>query len=177
MPPSFRSAFSTINAKKGDPVELRCDANGEKPLTISWHKDRMQFDPEHEPRYTMTHADRDYGRTVDLKIRAVDRRDSTLFSCIASNSYGRAEYNIQLMVQGKKTSKFTLCTQGLILSFISISLLLLFLFSSLLLSRLSTLGFGLIDFLVEQNHQTNRRTLLLHKLIVEVQLLAGQEVI
>lgn len=35
-----------------------------------------------------------------LRIRDVDRRDSSLFTCIASNPYGSAELNIQLLVQG-----------------------------------------------------------------------------
>lgn len=35
-----------------------------------------------------------------LKIKSVDRKDSALYTCIAINNFGRAEYNLQLIVQG-----------------------------------------------------------------------------
>lgn len=35
-----------------------------------------------------------------LKIKSSDRKDSALYTCIAVNNFGRAEYNLQLMVQG-----------------------------------------------------------------------------
>lgn len=101
VPPSFRSAFSAVSTKRGDLVELNCEANGEKPMAIVWSKDRMQFDPRLESRYELSHTERDDGLSVDLKIAAVDRRDSALFTCTASNSYGRAEYNLQVIVQGE----------------------------------------------------------------------------
>lgn len=37
----------------------------------------------------------------EILIRQADRRDSALFSCVASNAYGRDDTNIQLIVQGK----------------------------------------------------------------------------
>lgn len=36
-----------------------------------------------------------------LSVHSVDRRDSALFTCIASNAYGQDDTNIQLIVQGK----------------------------------------------------------------------------
>lgn len=36
-----------------------------------------------------------------LEINRTDRRDSALFSCIASNLYGKDEFNVQIIVQGK----------------------------------------------------------------------------
>ena len=38
-----------------------------------------------------------------LEINQTDRRDSALFTCIASNLYGKDEYNVQIIVQGKKS--------------------------------------------------------------------------
>lgn len=35
-----------------------------------------------------------------LSVHSVDRRDSALFTCIASNAYGQDDTNIQLIVQG-----------------------------------------------------------------------------
>lgn len=39
-----------------------------------------------------------------LRIKSVERKDSALYTCIAVNNFGKAEYNIQLMVQGKNNN-------------------------------------------------------------------------
>lgn len=38
--------------------------------------------------------------TYIIRVINVDRRDSSLFTCLASNQYGKDEYNFQLIVQG-----------------------------------------------------------------------------
>ena len=115
MPPSFRSAFHAVTVKKGDDVNLNCDPHGEKPMTITWSKDRMPFDPAIDPRYELRYRDSSNGMTVLLKIKGADRRDSSLLTCTASNNFGRSEYNLQVIVQGKLTfllrSAFTAVTQ------------------------------------------------------------------
>lgn len=109
VPPSFRSSQSTITVKKGErDVVLNCEPRGEKPMTISWARDGAAFDPLSEGhRYEVRHRESSgngaIGTTtfVDLKIKMVERRDSTLLTCIATNNFGRAEYNINLIVQGE----------------------------------------------------------------------------
>lgn len=109
VPPSFRSSQSTITVKKGErDVVLNCEPRGEKPMTISWTRDGAAFDPLSEGhRYEVRHREPSgngaIGTTtfVDLKIKMVERRDSTLLTCIATNNFGRAEYSINLIVQGE----------------------------------------------------------------------------
>lgn len=107
VPPSFRSSQSTITVKKGErDVVLNCEPRGEKPMTISWARDGAAFDPLSEGhRYEVRHRESSsngaIGTFVDLKIKTVERRDSTLLTCIATNNFGRAEYNINLIVQGE----------------------------------------------------------------------------
>ena len=43
-----------------------------------------------------------------LAIEAVDRRDSGLYSCRASNAFGSDETSIQLVVQGSCSTQFLL---------------------------------------------------------------------
>ena len=82
-------------------MELMCDGFGEKPITVTFTKDHMQFDPTADPRYQVVKTERKDGISVILKIQNCDRRDSALFQCTAANSYGRDEYNVQVIVQGK----------------------------------------------------------------------------
>lgn len=53
-------------------------------------------------RYELVETILSSGIVSEILIRQADRRDSALFSCIASNAYGRDDTNIQLIVQGKK---------------------------------------------------------------------------
>ena len=49
----------------------------------------------------------DEGVTSEVHIQSADRRDSSLFTCVAQNAYGKDEMNIQIIVQGNKSdSKF-----------------------------------------------------------------------
>ncbi|KAI1289670.1 Down syndrome cell adhesion molecule-like protein 1 -like protein [Halotydeus destructor] len=98
-PPKFKSPFDTVTARKGQPVEVGCEARGDELLTLVWSKDRLQFDPRLEHRYELSKLDGKQSLLETLKIKLLDRRDSALFTCFASNSYGSAEYNIQLIVQ------------------------------------------------------------------------------
>lgn len=41
-----------------------------------------------------------------ISVHAVDRRDSALFTCIASNAYGQDDTNIQLIVQGTVATSY-----------------------------------------------------------------------
>lgn len=42
----------------------------------------------------------DEGVTSEVFIQSADRRDSSLFTCVAENSFGKDEMNIQIIVQG-----------------------------------------------------------------------------
>lgn len=95
-------------------------------MSINWSKDRMSFDPRLDGRYELKTGDDvkqhqqqsdgsdqnsvrmmhdgEHERSItsaQVKIKSVDRRDSALFTCVASNNFGRAEYNLQVIVQGK----------------------------------------------------------------------------
>lgn len=101
--------------QKGDSIEFICDAFGETPVHIGLAKDRMTMDLDSNNRLVNTgeqtlHADGRYriirkqrsdGLSLLVRIVNVDRRDSSLFTCLAANTYGKDEYNFQLIVQGK----------------------------------------------------------------------------
>ncbi|CAL1268402.1 unnamed protein product [Larinioides sclopetarius] len=95
----FKGKFIAQTLKKGESANLYCEAFGEIPITILWSKDRQPFDPATDPRYEITTESRTDSITSKVSIHAVDRRDSALFTCVATNSYGQDDTNIQLIVQ------------------------------------------------------------------------------
>ncbi|KAG8201074.1 hypothetical protein JTE90_002747 [Oedothorax gibbosus] len=95
----FKGKFVAQTLKKGENANLFCEAFGEIPITILWSKDRQPFDPATDPRYEITTESRPDSATSKVAIHAVDRRDSALFSCVATNAYGQDDTNIQLIVQ------------------------------------------------------------------------------
>lgn len=40
----FKSTFQVIRVKLGDPVNVSCEAIGEKPINIKWLKERTEID-------------------------------------------------------------------------------------------------------------------------------------
>jgi len=49
----FEKKFESHAIRKGDGIRLRCKALGEKPVSISWSKDRVTMTSNSEPRYVI----------------------------------------------------------------------------------------------------------------------------
>ncbi|GFS81552.1 down syndrome cell adhesion molecule-like protein 1 homolog, partial [Nephila pilipes] len=96
----FTNKFHAEIVKKGQDAKLSCQAYGERPLTILWTKDRQPLNAKLLSRYRQTETVFTNGSLSELLIESVDRGDSALFTCLARNSYGKDETNIQLIIQG-----------------------------------------------------------------------------
>ncbi|XP_053205439.1 cell adhesion molecule DSCAML1-like isoform X3 [Panonychus citri] len=103
-PAHFKEEFKVETVRKGGPLVVRCDALGDKPLTIDWRKDGQVFIPTSDKRYKTSEHMTDYGLISEIKVETADRRDSSLFTCTATNSYGSDKTNIQAIVQEKPDS-------------------------------------------------------------------------
>ncbi|CAG2102033.1 unnamed protein product [Medioppia subpectinata] len=95
----FESKFRAETVRKGLEARIRCEAIGDKPITISWLKDKLTFNPRDDPRYELLEAIVSEGIKSEIVIRNADRRDSALFSCVTTNAYGHDDTNIQLIMQ------------------------------------------------------------------------------
>ncbi|CAL1270596.1 unnamed protein product [Larinioides sclopetarius] len=95
----FKDKFKAITLTRGQSATLTCRAIGEKPLALSWAKDRHPFDPSFEPRYSFEERIFSEGMEATIKISSANRKDSSLFSCIAQNAYGKDDTNFQVIVQ------------------------------------------------------------------------------
>lgn len=102
MAAEFKNKFHAETVKRMQDARLQCDAMGDQPLTINWTKDKLLFNPREDPRYELIENFTNKGLSAELIIHGTDRRDSALFTCTASNAYGVDEYNIQLIMQGKR---------------------------------------------------------------------------
>ncbi|KAM7292976.1 Down syndrome cell adhesion molecule homolog [Ixodes scapularis] len=95
----FKSKFSAEMIRKGQNTRLKCDATGDKPMRIAWMKDKLVVNPKQDPRYELVETIQTTGVTSEILIRQTDRRDSALFTCVATNNFGHDDTNIQLIVQ------------------------------------------------------------------------------
>lgn len=72
-----------------------------RPVTISWFKDKAPLMTTEDGRYDLIETIMNEGIKSELLIRNSDRRDGGLYTCLASNSFGHDDTNIQLVVQGR----------------------------------------------------------------------------
>lgn len=49
----FKEKFKALTLTRGQSATLTCRAVGEKPMKISWSKDKHPFNPSFEPRYVI----------------------------------------------------------------------------------------------------------------------------
>ncbi|XP_076307944.1 cell adhesion molecule Dscam1-like isoform X1 [Tachypleus tridentatus] len=99
VPAHFPSKFRAETVRRAHDAKLKCEARGDRPISIVWLKDQQPFHPQEISRYVITETVHSNGVTSLLVIHSADRRDSSLFTCIASNPYGSDETNIQLIMQ------------------------------------------------------------------------------
>ncbi|KAL3225997.1 hypothetical protein MRX96_025279 [Rhipicephalus microplus] len=95
----FKTKFAAEMVRKGQTTRLKCDAIGDKPMGVSWMKDKQPVSPKQDPRYELVETVQTTGITSEIIIRQTDRRDSALFTCLATNNFGQDDTNIQLIIQ------------------------------------------------------------------------------
>ena len=98
--------------QKGNSVRIKCEAFGDKPISITWTKDKQKiyFGNEKnfnqvpnyilkENNYEVVETLTNFGLISEILIDKAARTDSALFTCLASNAFGYDDTNIQLIVQ------------------------------------------------------------------------------
>ncbi|XP_042237814.1 Down syndrome cell adhesion molecule-like protein Dscam2 isoform X50 [Homarus americanus] len=98
-PPQFKIQYRNQTASRGDDAVLECEAEGETPIGILWSKNKHSIDPANEPRYTIREEMRGGGVHSSLSIKTTDRSDSAVYTCVATNAFGSADTNINLIIQ------------------------------------------------------------------------------
>ncbi|KAF8796637.1 Down syndrome cell adhesion molecule-like [Argiope bruennichi] len=104
VPAHFKEEFMAETVRRGEKVVVKCQAFGDRPITITWKKDGQLLDKQAEKKYTIDETMTDEGITSEVHIQSADRRDSSLFTCVAENSFGKDEMNIQIIVQERRNA-------------------------------------------------------------------------
>ncbi|XP_054164202.1 cell adhesion molecule Dscam2-like [Oppia nitens] len=108
----FKTKFESQTVRNGQSVWIDCLSYGEQPITISLTKDGMPLDVKqlnnnnnnhnynnNNNKYQMLRNETNDSLLIRLNIKDTTRADSSLYTCLAYNQYGRDEYNYQLIVQ------------------------------------------------------------------------------
>ncbi|XP_015190717.1 PREDICTED: Down syndrome cell adhesion molecule-like protein Dscam2 isoform X4 [Polistes dominula] len=87
------------SVRRGDSVTLRCEAEGDSPLDLSWRVRDSRVDPNYDVRYSIE-KNVVGGRVLsELRIIQVSHMDRGDYICVAGNAYGRDHATIHLLVQ------------------------------------------------------------------------------
>ncbi|XP_076641618.1 cell adhesion molecule Dscam2 isoform X1 [Halictus rubicundus] len=87
------------SVRRGENVRLRCEAEGDAPLDLSWRARDIRVDRNYDVRYTIDNQTIS-GRVIsELHIIQVNNMDRGDYVCIATNAYGHARATIHLLVQ------------------------------------------------------------------------------
>ncbi|KYN00441.1 hypothetical protein ALC62_08745 [Cyphomyrmex costatus] len=88
------------SVRRGESVILRCEAEGDAPLDLSWRVRDSKIDPNYDVRYAVDNTADASGRvTTELRIIQASHMDRGDYVCVAANAYGRDKTTIHLLVQ------------------------------------------------------------------------------
>uniref|UniRef100_T1J817 Down syndrome cell adhesion molecule-like protein Dscam2 n=1 Tax=Strigamia maritima TaxID=126957 RepID=T1J817_STRMM len=99
VPAYFQTKTRNVTAKMGGRAELVCEAYGDKPLTISWSAHRDPARADALSKYNVNDNYWEKGTISELVIEKVEKSDSGVYPCVATNAYGEDESHVQLIVQ------------------------------------------------------------------------------
>uniref|UniRef100_A0A8C6L9W6 Ig-like domain-containing protein n=1 Tax=Nothobranchius furzeri TaxID=105023 RepID=A0A8C6L9W6_NOTFU len=94
MPPTFTKSLKRVDGAIGTDASMDCRVSGSQPMTISWFKD----DQEVESGAKFKPGFKDGSAT--LRICQLEKPDSGVYKCKASNSAGFKETSSTLYVKG-----------------------------------------------------------------------------
>lgn len=94
MPPTFTKSLKRVDGNIGNDVSMDCKVSGSQPMTITWFKDDQEimsgskFQPEFKDSSAI------------LRIIRLEKADSGVYKCRATNSAGFKETSGTLYVKG-----------------------------------------------------------------------------
>ncbi|XP_039950916.1 Down syndrome cell adhesion molecule-like protein Dscam2 isoform X9 [Bactrocera tryoni] len=97
--PSVTVSKKQVSVRRGDRVTLRCEADGDQPLNITWRAKANHIDPSYDIRYHIKDSPLSRGTVSEMTILQTILNDRGEYTCIATNNYGHDRAVIHLQVQ------------------------------------------------------------------------------
>ncbi|XP_068892723.1 cell adhesion molecule Dscam2 isoform X6 [Tenebrio molitor] len=99
-PPYFAAPSRLVTIRKGDTAFLKCDVNGDKPISVIWLRGgKSELNPSSNYRASVKQDVTPDGVAAELQIVNTQATDSGTYFCQASNMYGKDQQLVQLLVQ------------------------------------------------------------------------------
>ncbi|XP_042901755.1 cell adhesion molecule Dscam1 isoform X1 [Parasteatoda tepidariorum] len=99
VPPKFEETYQSRAIKEGDNTSLKCTAQGNTPIVITWQKNKTPIPVTVKSRYSFREITDDNRVTSELVIVSSSREESGMYACAAVNEFGYDESTFQLVVQ------------------------------------------------------------------------------
>lgn len=100
MPPTFTKSLKRVDGNIGNNASLDCKVSGSQPMTIAWFKDDQEITPG--PKFLAEFRD----HSATLQIAGLEKADSGVYKCRATNSAGFKETSGTLYVKGCECSAY-----------------------------------------------------------------------
>ncbi|XP_015601116.1 Down syndrome cell adhesion molecule-like protein Dscam2 isoform X2 [Cephus cinctus] len=97
--PTVRVRTRQESVRRGESVILRCEAEGDAPLDLSWRARGSRIDPTYDVRYSLDNSPIPRGMVSELRINEAGHADRGEYVCVAGNAYGHDRATIHLLVQ------------------------------------------------------------------------------
>lgn len=95
----MRTPQKQVSVRRNDHVSIRCEADGDLPLNISWQVKGNRIDPTYDIRYQLKNTPMTKGLISELTILQSSLTDRGEYGCTATNAYGHDHSVIYLQVQ------------------------------------------------------------------------------
>lgn len=94
MPPTFTKSLKRVDGNIGNDIDMDCKVSGSQPMTIAWFKDDQEITPGSKliPEFK--------DNSATLHIVRLEKNDSGVYKCKATNSAGFKETSGTLYVKG-----------------------------------------------------------------------------
>ncbi len=94
MPPTFTKSLKRVDGSIGNDVSMDCKVSGSQPMTVAWFKDDTEVVPgsKFQPEFK--------DNSATLQIFRLEKADSGVYKCRATNSAGFKETSGTLYVKG-----------------------------------------------------------------------------
>lgn len=97
MPPTFTKSLKRVDGNIGNDIYMDCKVSGSQPMTIAWFKDDQEITPGSKliPEFK--------DNSATLRIVRLEKNDSGVYKCKATNSAGFKETSGTLYVKGHES--------------------------------------------------------------------------